>query len=112
MCVRLCVCADRSNHAFEHVQRAELSKYYGILIISGDGLVFEVRLRLQSSTSTSTTSPATLTCTRSHVRPPSARSTAPPSRVPEPRAFLTCFCALCTVYCVLGLVLVIVLCAS
>lgn len=34
--------SEHQNHAFEYVQTADLSQFSGILVVSGDGLIYEV----------------------------------------------------------------------
>ena len=36
------IITERSNHAYEFVKNMDLNTYSGIIIISGDGLVYEV----------------------------------------------------------------------
>ena len=35
---------DKAGHAVEIIQAVDLSEYYCVVIVSGDGLVYEVRL--------------------------------------------------------------------
>lgn len=37
---------DKAHHAYEVVQHTDLSMYSGLLIIAGDGLIFEVQFFL------------------------------------------------------------------
>jgi len=40
--VHLCCATERAGHAHELVKDLVLADWYGIVIVSGDGLVFEV----------------------------------------------------------------------
>ena len=42
VCVCVCLCAERKNHARELVREADLSQWDALVIISGDGLLYEV----------------------------------------------------------------------
>ena len=70
LCVCVCV-AERQNHARELVKEADLSQWDALVIMSGDGLLFEVKrdIRPLSSYPSTHTHTHTHTHTLTHTHP-------------------------------------------